>query len=49
LGTSVYFGTIRKNGEEDLTVQGYINGQEADSKTTDSNKALILEGSCIGN
>jgi len=47
LGTSVYFGTFRNNVEEDLIVQVYINGQEADSKTTDSNKALILEGSCI--
>ncbi len=48
LGTSVYFGTFRNNVENDLTVEVYINGLEADSATTDSNKALILEGSCYG-
>ncbi|MCP6727192.1 MAG: hypothetical protein KJI69_04150, partial [Patescibacteria group bacterium] len=48
LGTSVYFGTFRNNLENDLTVEVYIGGLEADSKTTDSNKALILEGSCYG-
>ncbi len=48
LGTSVYFGTFRNNVENDLTVEVYIGGMEANSKTTDSNKALILEGSCYG-
>lgn len=48
LGTSVYFGTFRNNVDNDLTVEVYIGGLEADSKTTDSNKALILEGSCYG-
>lgn len=48
LGTSVYFGTFRNNLENDLTVEVYIGGLEANSKTTESNKALILEGSCYG-
>ncbi len=48
LGTSVYFGTFRNNLENDLTVEVYIGGLEADSQTTENNKALILEGSCYG-
>ena len=48
LGTSVYFGTFRNNVENDLTVEVYIGGMEANAKTTNSNKALILEGSCYG-
>jgi len=48
LGTSVYFGVFRNNVENDLTVEVYIEGMEANSKTTTSNKALILEGSCYG-
>jgi len=48
LGTSVYFGTFRNNVENNLTVEVYIGGMEANSKTTESNKALILEGSCYG-
>jgi len=48
LKTSVYFGVFRNNVENDLTVEVYIEGMEANSKTTTSNKALILEGSCYG-
>ena len=47
-GTSTYFGTFRNQIDSDLTVEVYINGLEVDSKTTTTNKALILEGSCYG-
>jgi len=48
LETSVYFGVFRNNVENNLTVEVYIEGLEVQSKSTDSNKALILEGSCYG-
>lgn len=47
-GTSTYFGTFRNVIDNDLTVEVYINGLEVESQTTNSNKALILEGSCYG-
>lgn len=47
-GTSSYFATFRNVIENALTVEVYINGLEVESKTTNSNKALILEGSCYG-
>ncbi len=47
-GTSTYFGTFRNVIENDLTVDVYINGLEVESKSTTTNKALILEGSCYG-
>lgn len=47
-GTSTYFATFRNVIENDLTIEVYINGLEVQSKTTKSNKALILEGSCYG-
>lgn len=47
-GTSTYFGTFRNVIENDLTVEVYINAIQVNSKSTDTNKALILEGSCFG-
>lgn len=46
--TSTYFGTFRNVIDNDLTVEVYINGLEVESKSTNTNKALILEGSCYG-
>jgi len=46
--TSTYFATFRNVIENDLIVDVYINGLEVESKSTDKNKALILEGSCYG-
>ncbi len=48
-GTSIYFGTFRNIVDNDLTVEVFIKGIKVDSKSTTSNKALILEGSCYGN
>ncbi len=45
-GTSTYFGTFRNVIETDLSVKIFINDKEVQSKSTDNNKALILEGSC---
>ncbi len=47
-GTSTYFGTFRNVIDNDLSVEVYINGLEVESKSTNTNKALILEGSCYG-
>lgn len=47
-GTSTYFGTFRNVIADDLTVEVYINGIEVQIKSTDKNRALILEGSCYG-
>lgn len=47
--TSTYFATFRNVIQNDLSVEVYINGLEVESKSTDKNKALILEGSCYGN
>jgi hypothetical protein len=47
-GTSTYFGTFRNVVDNNLTVEVYINGLEVESKSTNTNKALILEGSCYG-
>jgi len=47
-GTSTYFATFRNVIDNNLTVEVYINGLEVESKSTTSNKALILEGSCYG-
>jgi len=48
-GTSTYFGTFRNVIENNLNVEVYISGIKVNSKSTDTNKALILEGSCFGN
>jgi len=45
-GTSTYFGTFRNVVQSDLSVKVFIGGVEVDSQSTNSNKALILEGSC---
>ena len=47
-GTSTYFATFRNVIDNNLTVEVYINSLEVESKTTNTNKALILEGSCYG-
>ena len=47
-GTSTYFGTFRNVVDNDLSVEVYINGLEVESQSTNTNKALILEGSCYG-
>lgn len=47
-GTSTYFATFRNNIENNLTVEVYIGGIEVETKSTNTNKALILEGSCYG-
>ena len=46
--TSTYFGTFRNVVDNVLSVEVYINGLEVESQSTNTNKALILEGSCYG-
>ena len=46
-GISTYFGTFRNVIQPDLTVEVYLGGTLVDIQRTDSNKALILEGSCF--
>lgn len=47
-GTSTYFGTFRNVIDNNLTVEVFINGIEVQSKSTEKNQALILEGTCYG-
>ena len=47
LGTSTYFANFRNNINDYLKVEVYINDVLRDTKETNSNTALILEGTCL--
>lgn len=47
-GTSTYFATFRNVIENNLVVEVYINAQYVETQSTDTNRALIVEGSCYG-
>lgn len=44
--TSTYFATFRNVLQDNLQVDVYLRDKLVDTKSTDTNKALILEGSC---
>ena len=48
-GTSTYFGTFRNVLKPNLSVDVFISGVKVQTQSTDTNKALILEGDCYGN
>lgn len=48
LKTSTYFGTFRNVIENNMKVQVFINDKLVNEQSTDVNRALILEGSCLG-
>lgn len=45
-GTSTYFATFRNVLQDHLQVDVYLRDKLVETKSTDTNKALILEGSC---
>ncbi|MGI0023237.1 MAG: hypothetical protein ACRD9Q_10300, partial [Nitrososphaeraceae archaeon] len=45
--TSTYFATFRNVIDDNLKVDVYIKDILVDSKTTNINKAIILEGNCL--
>ena len=48
-GTSTYFATFRNVLKPNLSVDVFINGEKVQTQSTDTNRALILEGNCYGN
>jgi len=49
LKTSTYFGTFRNVIENNMKVEVFINDKLVNEESTNTNNAIIVEGSCIGN